>query len=60
MTERLNRFLARAGVASRRASDRLIQAGSVEINGAVVTHPGTRLNPHSDRVCVNGQADPIG
>ncbi|MCE2432487.1 MAG: rRNA pseudouridine synthase [Candidatus Latescibacteria bacterium] len=56
MTERLNRFLARAGVASRRASDRLIQTGSVKINGAVVTHPGTRLNPRSDRVCVNGQA----
>ena len=56
MTERLNRFLARAGVASRRAIDRLIQTGSVKINGAVVTHPGTRLNPHSDRVCVNGRA----
>lgn len=55
MPERLNRFLARAGVASRRASDRLIQTGKVEVNGAIVTHPGTRVEPSVDRVCVNSQ-----
>ena len=53
--ERLNRFLARAGVASRRASDRLIQTGRVEVNGAVVTHPGTRVNPEADSVRCDGK-----
>jgi 23S rRNA pseudouridine2605 synthase/16S rRNA pseudouridine516 synthase len=42
-------------VASRRASDRLIQTGKVEVNGAVVTHPGTRVEPGIDRVCINGE-----
>ena len=55
MAERLNRFLARAGVASRRASDQLIQTGKIEVNGAVVTHPGTRVDPDVDQVCVDGQ-----
>ena len=42
-------------MASRRASERLIQTGSVEINGAVATHPGARIDPDVDRVCVHGQ-----
>ena len=42
-------------MASRRASERLIQTGNVEINGAVVTHPGARVDPDGDRVCVHGQ-----
>lgn len=53
--ERLNRFLARAGVASRRASDQLIQTGKVEVNGQVVTHPGTRVDPNVDVVHCEGQ-----
>ena len=34
---RLNRYLARAGVASRRASDELIKAGRVTVNGSAVS-----------------------
>ena len=54
--ERLNRFLARSGVASRRASDRLIQTGRVEVNDIVVTQPGARVDPQTDRVCFDGSA----
>ena len=53
--ERLNRFLARAGVASRRESDRLIQAGHVTVNGTEVREPGTRIMPDSDAVKVDGK-----
>jgi 23S rRNA pseudouridine2605 synthase len=53
--ERLNRFLARAGVASRRASDRLIQTGQVEVNGERICHPGTLIDPDADRVTVEGK-----
>jgi pseudouridine synthase len=53
--ERLNRFLARAGVASRRASDRLIQAGQVQVNGLRVDHPGILIDPEADRVVYNGR-----
>ena len=42
-------------MASRRASDRLIQTGKVKINGAVITHPGTRVDPEADQVYVDGQ-----
>lgn len=53
--ERLNRFLARAGVASRRASDRLIQAGQVRVNGLRVDHPGILIDSEADRVVYNGR-----
>lgn len=54
---RLNRFLARAGVASRRGADALIAEGHVSVNGEVVTEMGVQVSP-SDRVAVDGQ--PIG
>lgn len=41
---RLNRYLARAGVASRRKSDLLIQGGKVSVNGKIVTVPGFRIS----------------
>ena len=53
--ERLNRFLARAGLASRRESERLIREGKVTINGRVTTEPGSLLNPQKDAVKVNGK-----
>jgi len=46
--------LAAAGVASRRHAEELIQAGRVQVNGAVVTQLGTRVAPH-DRVAVDGK-----
>lgn len=52
---RLNRFLARAGVASRRRCDEIIAAGAVRINGHPPTGPGDRVDPHKDRVEVEGR-----
>lgn len=52
--ERLHVFLARAGVASRRASELLIGAGRVTVNGRPVAAPGSRVGPE-DRVLVDGQ-----
>lgn len=52
--ERLNRFLARAGVASRRGSDLLIQEGRVAVNGTTVTALGTVIAPDVDRVALDG------
>ena len=43
--ERLQKVLARAGIASRRAAEDLICAGRVAVNGAVVTELGTRVDP---------------
>lgn len=51
---RLQKALANAGIASRRASEQLIVAGKVRVNGARVTELGTRINPERDRVTVNG------
>ncbi|MEQ8907834.1 MAG: pseudouridine synthase [Vicingaceae bacterium] len=51
---RLNRYLANAGVASRREADKLIAAGSVKINGKVVTELGTKVKP-GDEVHYGGE-----
>lgn len=50
---RIQTLLAHAGIASRRAAERMIQEGRVRLNGHVVTEPGTRAMPH-DRVEVDG------
>lgn len=49
---RLNKFMANAGVCSRRAADELIQKGFVKVNGNVVTELGTKIT-HSDVVEYN-------
>jgi 23S rRNA pseudouridine2605 synthase len=51
---RLQKFLAEAGVASRRASEELILAGGVAVNGRVVKVLGTKVDPARDRVTVDG------
>lgn len=53
--ERLARFLAHAGVASRRHAEELIASGHVQVNGSVITTQGVRIDPARDRVCVNGK-----
>lgn len=52
---RLQVMLARAGVASRRASEDLIRRGRVRVNGETVTELGTKVVPGRDRVEVNGR-----
>ncbi|MFO0936914.1 MAG: pseudouridine synthase [Gemmataceae bacterium] len=51
--ERLNKFLAHAGVASRRQCDALIAAGRVRINDVVVTNLGTKVDPGNHKVYVD-------
>ena len=51
---RLQRFLARAGVASRRGSERLMTSGRVRVNGVVVTELGSKVDPAVDVVTVDG------
>ncbi|MBP3893718.1 MAG: rRNA pseudouridine synthase [Atopobiaceae bacterium] len=52
---RLQRFLARAGVASRRGSENLMTAGRVTVNGEVVTELGSKVDPLTDTVAVDGR-----
>ncbi|MEO2088109.1 MAG: pseudouridine synthase [Gemmataceae bacterium] len=51
--ERLNKFLAHAGVGSRRHCDTLIAAGRVRINGQIVTNLGTQVDPDKHKVSVD-------
>lgn len=51
--ERLQKVMAAAGVASRRASEKLIQSGRVQVNGETVTELGTKVSRH-DKVEVDG------
>jgi len=57
-TDRLNRFIARSGVASRREADRLVREGQVTVNGRVETNPATAVDPERDHVKVSGRLVP--
>ena len=57
---RLQKFLARGGVASRRASEKLILEGRVSVNGQVVVELGTRVDPSTDEVKVDGARERFG
>jgi pseudouridine synthase len=52
---RLQKFLADAGIASRRASEEIIRAGRVAINGTVVSELGTRIDGEHDKVELDGK-----
>ena len=52
--ERLSRFLAHAGIASRRHAGEMIASGRVQVNGVTVTTPGTRIHS-DDLVLVDGK-----
>jgi len=51
---RINKFIAQAGVASRRAVDQLIKSGKVEVNNQKAK-PGIQINPEIDKVVVAGK-----
>ena len=55
MEERLQKYLANSGVASRRKCEELILQGKVEVNGKVVTELGIKVNPEKDIVKFNGK-----
>ena len=55
---RLQKVLAQAGIASRRAAEDLIRDGRVSVDGAVVTELGTRVDPASAVVHVDGERVP--
>jgi len=55
MSERLQKVLAQAGIASRRSAERLIVAGRVTVNGAVVATLGTKVDPEHDAIKVDGK-----
>jgi 23S rRNA pseudouridine2605 synthase len=52
--ERLHKVLAHAGLASRRAAERMIRDHRVRVNGAVVVELGTQVDPEHDRIEVDG------
>ncbi len=53
--ERLQKVLARCGVASRRASEELVLAGRVEVNGRLVRTLGVKVDPDIDKIRVDGK-----
>jgi 23S rRNA pseudouridine2605 synthase len=55
MQERLQKIIARAGIASRRHAEQLILSGQVRVNGQVVTELGTKADPAADRIEAAGR-----
>ena len=55
MEERLQKYLANSGVASRRKCEELILQGKVEVNGKIVTELGTKVNPEKDSIKFDGK-----
>jgi len=53
--ERLQKVIARAGIASRRAAERLIMDGRVSVNGKFISHVGTKVNVQKDVISVDGK-----
>lgn len=51
---RLNKYLARAGLGSRRAVEDLVRQGRVQINGEKVADLGRQVDPNQDQVTVDG------
>lgn len=54
MPDRLQKILSRHGIASRREAEQMILAGRVAVNGNKVTELGTKADPESDRIEVDG------
>jgi len=53
--ERLQKIIAAFGIASRRKAEELISAGRVQVNGQVVTELGSKADPETDHIRVNGK-----
>ena len=55
MQERLQKLIAQAGIASRRAAEQLIVSGEVSVNGEIITTLGTKADPETDHIKVGGK-----
>ena len=55
MQERLQKIIARAGIASRRHAEELILSGQVSVNGKVVTELGSKADPEKDKIVAAGR-----
>ena len=55
MQERLQKLIARAGIASRRHAEQLILSGQVRVNGKVVTELGSKADPAKDKIEAAGR-----
>jgi 23S rRNA pseudouridine2605 synthase len=55
MEERLQKFLSRAGIASRRQAEEYIRSGLIRVNGQIVQEMGLKIDPAKDRVEYRGQ-----
>jgi len=55
MADRLQKIIAQAGIASRRAAEELIKSGEVTVNGSIVTELGTKADPEKDHIKVRGK-----
>ena len=60
MEERLQKVLSRAGVASRRAAETLIAEGRVQVNGHTIRELGSKADPDSDEIKVDGRRVKFG
>lgn len=54
-TERLQKIIAAAGIASRRKAEEMIASGLVEVNGHIITELGSKADPERDHIRVNGK-----
>ncbi|HZQ95414.1 MAG TPA: pseudouridine synthase [Candidatus Sulfotelmatobacter sp.] len=54
-SERLQKIIAAAGIASRRKAEELITAGHVQVNGATIRELGSKADPETDHIRVNGK-----
>ena len=50
MAERLQKYLSRAGISSRRAGEKLIREGRVKVNGKTVTQMGVTVDPAGETI----------
>ena len=55
MEERLQKLIAAAGITSRRHAEELIKSGKVAVNGKTVSQLGTKADPETDHIKVNGR-----
>ncbi|MGH9821625.1 MAG: S4 domain-containing protein, partial [Pyrinomonadaceae bacterium] len=55
MQERLQKIIAQAGIASRRAAEELIKNGDVTVNGEIIAELGTKADLEKDHIKVRGR-----